>query len=428
MQKAKPFRKLGAQEALDVHLTSESNGAVQLVTFFRVCNTLNIDKLIKGVEYLHNFHPMLHSRIKRIPYAHWFCDVRFEDISIEIKKHTPPLNYEKEFKRLGGSILDLNKFTYCLTVYLDRQGSVKWVAFVFSHAAVDGRSALILIRDLDRYLRGYQTEKSFPSIMHKPVEEYISLRKRLKGSNLRVNDSVYTPVKWPVEEAAHASRRSGCSIYRVLPKESLERLQSFLKKEKILITSFYSAIAILAARSLPGFSSAAELMLPIDAQCLCKSLISKDVVGECTTSLTLSLSPEDTSLDLLSLASLIQKKVYVHLRSGAFSDLALEPDCNPAEIVKIAKELASEKDCFFSGICVSNMGDVQEFVGPLIFFDFGLIMTVQTHGAHPIMVLTYTINGQGVFVFGYCEPLVSRKSAVNYVKKYMKLLGEVFDG
>ncbi|WP_444941637.1 hypothetical protein ACJJI3_04595 [Microbulbifer sp. ZKSA004] len=66
MKKAKPFRKLGAQEALFVELTEKSSGAVQLAVFFRACKSLGVEELLKGMEYLHNLHPMLRSRIEKI--------------------------------------------------------------------------------------------------------------------------------------------------------------------------------------------------------------------------------------------------------------------------------------------------------------------------------------------------------------------------
>ncbi|WP_444913924.1 hypothetical protein [Microbulbifer sp. TRSA007] len=424
MKKAKPFRKLGAQEALFVELTEKSSGAVQLAVFFRACKSLGVEELLKGMEYLHNLHPMLRSRIEKNHHAYWFCDVAFDAIPIEIERDALPLNYQKEFKRLGSKVLELDKYVYRFTVYANDHEEVKWIAFMVSHAAMDGRSLLLLVRDLDRYLRGDSEDKPSASIMQKSVVDYIGSIKHLKKTQSAISSDNCALPKWLVEQAADASHRKGCSIYRVLPKKLCEQLYLRSKDKNVQVTSIYDAAAIIAARSLPGFCSTTELMLPINAQYLCKHQIDRDVIGECTTTLTVSLLSNETSLDLLSLAHLIQKKVYMQFRCGNFFEPSLIPDYNLEEIEQLAKDSSSAKDYFPSGICVSNVGDIGEYTGPLKFFDFGVVMTVQTHGEHPIMLVTCTIDGEGVFVFGYCEPLVSKESALKYVEKYMKILRE----
>ncbi|WP_444885572.1 hypothetical protein [Microbulbifer sp. PSTR4-B] len=425
MEKTKPFRKLGAQEALFVELTERSKGAVQLVVFFRACKSIGVEELMEGMEYLHNRHLMLRSRVEKKSYAQWFCDVGFRDIPTEIKSDTSSFDYQAEFNRLGNEILELDKYSYRLTIYTDKHGCVMWVALVVSHAAIDGRSALILIRDLDRFLRGQQKNQFSASIMDKSMVEYISSRQRLKKPQLSVYNNNCKTVKWPVEKAEHASSRSGCSIYRLLPKKLYDHFCLLAKQENVQTTSIYSAIAVLAARSLPSFHPMTELMLPINAQYLCKSQIEQDVVGECTTTITLSLSAKDTSLDLLSLARLIQKKVRLCLRRNSFFEPPVKLDYRLVEIEDLAEYYASKKNYFPSGLCVSNVGDVFGYTGLLEFFDFGLVMTVQTHGAHPIMLVTYALGGEGVFVFGYCEPLISKESALKYVKTYMELITDI---
>ncbi|WP_444957814.1 hypothetical protein [Microbulbifer sp. ZKSA002] len=428
MKKVKPFRKLGAQEALFVELTEKSNGAVQLAVFFRACKSLGVEELLKGMEYLHNLHPMLRSRIEKNHHAYWFCDVAFKAIPFEIKHGALPLNYQEEFKRLGSKVLKLDKYTYRFTVYVNEDEEVKWIAFMVSHAAMDGRSLLLLVRDLDRYLRGGAEDKFSASIMQKSVVDYVSSIKHLKKRKSAVGDKNDVSSKWPVEQAVNASLRKGCSMYRVLPKKLCSHLHLLSKHGNVQVTSIYNAIAVIAARSLPGFCSTTELMLPINAQYLCKRQIDRDVIGECTTVLTISLSSDETSLDLLDLARLIQRKVYLQLRSGHFFKPPLVPDYSLVEIEHLAKASSAAKDYFPSGICVSNVGDIGEYTGPLTLFDFGVVMTVQTHGEHPIMLVTCTIDGEGVFVFGYCEPLVSKESALKYVEKYMKTLREFSEG
>lgn len=422
MAKSTPFRRLGAQESLFMELAERSNGATQLVVFFRVCKPLSVEELTRGMEYLHSIHTMLRSRVEKEIYAQWVCDVGFQDIPVEIKKNVSSFDYQEEFKRLGNKILALNKYSYRLTIYTDKYEHIIWVAFVVSHAAIDGRSVLILIRDLDRFLRKGQGYKPFISVMDKSAVEYVSARWDVKKAQLLVGGNNCVPKKWLVEKAAHASIRRGCSIYRVFPKKLYERLCLLVRQEHILVTSVYSAIAIRAARSLPSFQSTAELMLPINAQCLCKSQVDQDVVGECTATINLSLSPKDTNLDLLELARVIQKKVYLGLRRGCFFEPEVKPDYRLGEIEDMAEYYASEKKYFPAGLCVSNVGNVYDYTGFLEFFDFGLVMSVQTIGAHPLMLVTYTLGGEGVFVFGYCEPLISKRSALKYVDAYMKIL------
>ncbi|WP_444941638.1 hypothetical protein ACJJI3_04600 [Microbulbifer sp. ZKSA004] len=197
---------------------------------------------------------------------------------------------------------------YRFTVYANDHEEVKWIAFMVSHAAMDGRSLLLLVRDLDRYLRGGSEDKPSASIMQKSVVDYIGSIKHLKKTQSAISSDNCALPKWLVEQAADASHRKGCSIYRVLPKKLCEQLYLRSKDKNVQVTSIYDAAAIIAARSLPGFCSTTELMLPINAQYLCKHQIDRDVIGECTTTLTVSLLSNETSLALLSLAHLIQKK------------------------------------------------------------------------------------------------------------------------
>jgi len=52
-------------------------------------------------------------------------------------------------------------------------------------------------------------------------------------------------------------------------------------------------------------------------------------------------------------------------------------------------------------------------------------MSVQTHAAHPLIVGSVTNEKEAIFMFGYCEPLTSRDSALCFVEHYMEILNSL---
>ncbi|WP_157954092.1 hypothetical protein [Microbulbifer sp. A4B17] len=64
---------------------------------------------------------------------------------------------------------------------------------------------------------------------------------------------------------------------------------------------------------------------------------------------------------------------------------------NRREPIKTAGHLTAKK-FFSSGICEKNTGNIQDFTSLVSYHD--LIMSIQTHEAHPMAVITYPTNGE----------------------------------
>ncbi|WP_299584768.1 hypothetical protein [uncultured Microbulbifer sp.] len=419
-----PFtREVGRNEALSIELTDRSNGAVQGVAFFRVCMPVNVSLIKQAFSFVHQLHPMLRARVERGGHLQWRCDVDFSSIEFDVRILDGTLDFEREFYLQGIHPVILEKMSYRVTIYVNSSGQVAWIAVTVNHAAMDAISIVILFRYLDDYLKGKlcTPSKSLPFLQ--AVEQYLYKGGQEKKIPLPVAEEV--PVPWLVEKPAAAPQRVGMATYRKIPAESIVRLHDLAKKHRVKLAALYSAVAIYAGKCLPNSGLWNDILLPVNIRSLCNPPISFDVIGEYISFVDLVVSPDLCCKSVMSLASLLQDKLSFILRRESLRLAEQRPEYKLAEIIEKADFYAAKKPNFVSGICISDVGCLESLVGELTFFDLRVAMTVQTHGAHPMMIATETTKSESIFSFGYCEPLTSRESALCFISHFMGMLNSL---
>ncbi|WP_444916556.1 hypothetical protein [Microbulbifer sp. JMSA003] len=415
-------RELGPQEALFVELTSESRGGTQLISFVRLCDSVTVEQLCRGFIFLHGKHPMLRARIKMGAKPFWVCDVSFEKVPLSIKQLNEPLEYESEYLRQQNQFIDIESCAYGVTLHVNVNGEVKWVIIVSNHAALDGRSIMALFRDLDSFLEGegsYISQE--PKPLRKSAGEYLHLA-GFKDVDLFSIQKSNSCRRWEVEQAAPIEDRKGNSILKLMPPEVAEVLSQTAKNWGVSLSSLFRALAVFAAQSMPTFPGETEIVVTIDIRGLCKPSISLDEVGSFSATANLCVTEEMLSKSLKSLAKGLDKQLRLILNKEAPFAISFDTHYEFSDVKNFAKMLIAEGTVFPSGICVSNAGNMQRLAGELRYFEIESGMVVQTHAAHPLMVITYTTSRNAIFVFGYCEPLTSHESAHLYVESYIKLV------
>ncbi|WP_444938649.1 hypothetical protein [Microbulbifer sp. JMSA002] len=423
MQSEPYSRELGAVEALMVEFARECHGGTQIVSFIKVLQSLNVRTLQDGLAWVHHLHPMLRARVKLGTNFKWQCNVDFSSIPLEIYVLDHGFNFELEYMRQSKKIIDIEKYTYMITLYIGNNQCVEWISIVANHAAIDGRSIMVLFFYLDLYLnKGGNLElKSLP--LYKPIEEY------LKEAGYSGGDHLLRPGKdylsWPVEQTADLAGRQSRAILRTLCFDDVEKLALLIKEKKVGFTALYSALAVISSQQLANHRPWTEIVLPMDVRGLCKPKIGLNVIGAFTAITTLEVLPHNSGVGVLDLAIEIQNNLNERFNPRELKGLIFESSCRLKDIIQAAHEYSHKIESFPSGICVSNLGSMRGLCGELKHFDIAAGMLVQNHGHHPMMVIAYTTNQNGVFVFGYCDPLISRNSAKAMADQYMELLQEL---
>jgi len=422
-----PFaRELGPQEALFCEMTRQSHGGLQLISFIKVCEPLRVEPLCKGLAYLHQRHPLLRARVQRGKKLRWVCDVDFRDIPLQILRVDKPLNLESEFINHGMNCLDSEKYVYSLTFYLDQDGLVEWVSVLNVHSVMDGRSIMTLFSDLDKYLRNDKEQGRVQSL---PLLESIASRLEAAGysGEKEVEHKNKGDFQWMVEENAPSSKRTACAISYLMPLETVRLLAQLSKKNQVKLTAVFCAVAAIAARVVPVYKNLTEIILALDARGLCSPNIPLDHIGSFSETTSLKLPPNVESVNVIDIAKILQEQIDSVLLKQSPMTKNLSSDYKMEDITRMAAEITAPQNSFSAGIVVSNVGDMTRMAEKIKYFEIREGMVTQTNGINPVMVINYTTFRNSVFVFGYCEPLISRRSISMYAHKYMDIIKEMIE-
>ncbi|WP_444925371.1 hypothetical protein ACJJI4_12640 [Microbulbifer sp. TRSA002] len=419
-----PSRELGPQEALFIEMTRLSYGGLQFVSFIRVCKSLSVDTLRTGLEYLHRRHPLLRARIQRGEKLRWICDVDFNDIPLNICQVGDTLNLEDEFRDHGINCLDSEKYVYSIKLYLNKGGLVEWISVINIHAAFDGRSVMTIFSDLDKFLRSNETLEQTKSL---PLQESIASQLESAGyyGEKEVEHKNTDDFTWPVEKQAAPNERKSCAVSYVMPPERTQKLVNWGKSNGIKITAIYCAIASIAARAVPVDKKLTEVTLSMDARGLCSPNIPLGHIGAFSETASLKLPPNIESANVVDVAKMLQNQIISVLLKQRPMSKNLSSDYKMSDITHMATEITAQQKSFPAGIIVSNGGSIPFLADEMEYFEIQMPMITLTNGINPLMAATFTTYRNSVFVFGYCEPLISRHSIDLFVNEYMRILNSL---
>ncbi|AWF80640.1 hypothetical protein BTJ40_07345 [Microbulbifer sp. A4B17] len=418
---------MGPQEALFIELTRQSGGGLQLISFIRVSEPLSVESVFQGFKYLHARHPFLRARVVRGKRLRWICDVDFSDIPIQILPLNGALNFEDAYAYHGMTCLDSERCIFSLTLYTNHAGDVEWIVVVNIHAAFDGRAIMTLFLDLDKYLCSHKMPASIPSL---PLSE--SIAGQLEEAGFSGGEEFEYRNKgdffWPTEKSAAISERRACATSYSIPLESIQQVIRVAKKNQIRLTAFYGAVAILASRVLPVEKNLSELIVALDARQLCSPPISFEHVGPFSQTANLHVPSAVNSMGVIDLARYLQSQINSVLLGKIPLAKNLSTKYSVGEISQLAYEISEKDDTFSAGICISNVGNMKFLAGRMHYFEIERGMVTQNNGINPFTIITYTTYRSGVFILGYCEPLMSKKSVYLYIDEYEKIIRDLVSG
>lgn len=419
-----PSRELGPQEALFIEMTRLSYGGLQFVSFIRVCKSLSVDTLRTGLEYLHKRHPLLRARIQRGEKLRWICDVDFNDIPLNICQVSDTLNLEDEFRDHGINCLDSEKYVYSIKLYLNKEGLVEWISVINIHAAFDGRSVMTIFSDLDKFLQSNETLEQAKSL---PLQESIASQLESAGyfGEKEVEHKNTGDFSWPVEKQAPPTERISCAVSYLMSPEKIHKLAQWGKDNGIKITAIYCAIASIAARAIPIYKHLTEVILAMDARGLCSPNIPIGHIGAFSETTSLKLPENIESAEVIEVAKQLQQQILSVLLKQSPMTKNLSSDYKMDDITQMASDITAQQKSFPAGIIVSNVGSMRLLADEMQYFEIQKPMITLTNGINPIMAVTYTTYRNAVFVFGYCEPLISRHSIDLFVNEYMRILNNL---
>ncbi|QLH38254.1 MAG: hypothetical protein HWD60_03775 [Defluviicoccus sp.] len=206
-------RPLGPQEALFGELNRRANGAVQLTCIAAFDRPVEAQRLRSALRGVHERHPMLRARMQDRDRLWWVCDVPFERIDIRMQAPGSAVDLEALYAAEAGTPLDVSAVSWRAVCVTDELGSVAWLALTTNHAAIDARSALVVLNDLDRLL-GEPVLCPGPPLPLMPYAEAGLAEAGLSGEG-----GLYHPwpeeTKWAVEQPADSAARRPRALLRV---------------------------------------------------------------------------------------------------------------------------------------------------------------------------------------------------------------------
>ncbi|MEO1225766.1 MAG: hypothetical protein AAFX92_16230 [Pseudomonadota bacterium] len=409
-------RPVGPQELLWVELNRRGNGGVQLTSIAEFERPVDQKTLRGALAAVHARHPMLRARVDDRDRPWWCCDVPFERIGVRSQAMGPDFDLEGFYAGEATSLLDLGAESWRAVMLTDHAGQVAWLALTTNHGAVDGRSALVVLNDIDRFLADPEALGTESLPMVPPVEQ------ALAAAGHAGDSSILPPwpdlARWPVERPASADRRSPHVLFRLIPASTVDALHRRLHAEGIHLAAGFCAAAVEAGRDLPGATDWFGIIAPTDTRADCRPPIPTDVVGEYVAGISLMLEPQGPTSSPLETARSLARQLHDNRPLALRMDAGVTPD----ETRRQVDAMAAPSDRFSSGLCVTDVGDLDRLSGRRVGFKRVLLMPSQNHGAHPVLVAIVTTREGACLSIGYDRPLRSDQAARAFADRYCEAL------
>jgi len=409
-------RPLGPQEALFAELTRRSNGGVQLVTLARFDVRPDANGVRQALASIHRRHPMLRSRIEDRDTLWWVCDVPFERIDIRTEAMGDAFDLEAFYAREAAQPIDVAAVSWRAVLLTDADGRVAWIAIVSNHASVDGRSALAVLNDLDMLLTVPEAWPGDALPLTAPAEEGLTAA-GLSGDRALLPEWPQETV-WRVDCPAASGQRQPRGFLRVVPQSAIEAVHARLHADGIHLAAAFAAAAVKAAEVLPGRTAWTGIVAPTDVRADCEPSIPGDAVGEYVAGINLLLGPDFRDAGLLDLARELQRQ----FTANRPPSLLMEADVPLAVTREQVDQMASANDVFASGICVTDIGDLNRLSGRRVGYSDVMVLPSQNHGIHPMLVAIVTTNAGTCLSFGYDEPLRAGVDAHAFADRFIDAL------
>jgi hypothetical protein len=191
-----------------------------------------------------------------------------------------------------------------------------------------------------------------------------------------------------------------------------------MQLEGMTLAAAFAAAVVEAGPALPGHTDWTGIVTTTDVQADCVPPVAASAVGEYVASISLLLGPDDRSADPFENA----RALSAQLKANRPAALKMDQDVPPTQTKGAADSFAAAADRFPSGICLSDIGDLDRLSGRSVGISDILLMPNQNHGAHPIMVAVISTHDGLSLSFGYDEPLRTRPNAVAFADRYVEAL------
>ncbi len=415
-----PERPLGPQELLFAELIRRGNGGLQLTTIAEFERPVEETALRDALAVVHRRHPMLRARIEDRDRPWWCCDVPFEEITVRNRPMGADFDPEAAYADEATMPLSVDRESWRALLLTDNDGRVAWLALTVNHGAVDGRSALVLLNDIDRCLAGSAVLGSLPLT---PAAEH-GLAAAGHSGREHVMPTWPDAESWAVECPAHAADRRSHVLFRMLPTALMDALHRRLHGEGIDLAAGLYAAAAKAGQDLPGATDWTGMVAPTDVRDDCHPEIHAEAVGGYIATIRLTVEPRHRSLDLLETARLLT----VQFKDRRPAALRLDADVATTDIHRRADRMAAAASRFSSGLCVTGVRDLDRLAGRRVGISRVLTMPSQNHAAHPMLIAHVSTRGGTCLSIGYNEPLRSREAALAFADRYCDALAELAGG
>lgn len=415
-------RRLGPQEALFAELTRRGNGAIQLVCMAEFEKRPDPDAVRSALQRIHRRHPMLQARIEDREVPWWVCDVPFEGIDIRVEAAPGGLDVETFYAAEAARPIDVTAATWRAVVAIDAEGKASWITIVSNHGAVDGRSALVVLNDLDVLLN--DSDAWSDAVLPLPVAAEEGLATSGLSGDRGLLPAWPAETQWQVDRPAGSSERRPQAFLRVVPQATVDALHDTLRPHGIHLGAAFAAAAVRAGEVLPGRTAWTGIVAPTDVRGDCTPAVPGNVVGEYVAGIALMLGPGQIGASLLETARELQEQ----FRRNRPPSLLMEAHVPPETTRGQVDAMAAASPVFAGGICVSDIGDANRLSGRRLGFSRLLVMPSQNHGIHPVMVAIVTTSEGACLSFGYDAPLRTAADAHAFAGRYLQALDALAAG
>jgi hypothetical protein len=349
----------------------------------------------------------------------WVCDVPFERIDIRAQAMGEGFDLETFYAGEAAKVIDIEAVSWRAVLLTDAQGAVAWIALVTNHGAIDGRSALVILNDLDVLVRAPEAWPGDALPLMPPAEAGLAAA-GLAGDRELL--PVWPPeTMWTVGRPAESGERKPHGFLRVVPEATIAAVHDRLKAEGIHLASAFAAAAVKAADVLPGRTDLTGIVAPTDVRADCAPPIPGNAVGEYVAGINLLLGPDYRGASLLETARELQRQFLKNRPPSLLMDANVPLAVTHSQV----DQMAAANDVCAGGVCVTDVGDLNQLSGRHVGISEVLLMPNQNHGIHPVLVAIVSANAGTCLSFGYDEPLQTRANALAFADRFVAALSEL---
>lgn len=413
-------RQLFLWEKMFHRMNKELNGHNNLVTVLKINGCLDKELLVTVVKALFDKHPHLRARIiddnnsSSLDFNANFMDIPISHIEKD------EMLWDNIYNNAFNGMLEFDKYNWRVVHFKPINKEYSYIISTYSHALIDGISAYSIAKDFIHFANQIQ-QKELQAVSALPAT-FINTDNIADQNIPSLHNASSAEFKWPyqtLKQGENTQTRTS-NIWMTVSTDILSNIKPRLKEKKLSINDFLNGVLIrVISTNKPNSLDNIILHTPINLRTFVEPNISNENVL-CATRLINTYHNINNSLDAIANAEDYQRQLIHKIKH---SDQSQSDEINNEEILNnYISKCKSERDSFFMGFCISNLGIIDFNTSadmPYTVESFNFSSSRQASDC-VMFINANTYNKKIHFNFNFTEPMLNRVWVQAFADKFLK--------